>query len=174
MNKANTWFSRQQIWVALEIYILVSLGAWVKSKESACNVGDLGSILGLGRSLGEGNGYPLCILPWRIPWTVEAGRLQSLELQSDTTERLPVSLSHLWGFSRQETYQVSVISTDKQADTSHCSPFLERKFSNQEPFIGDSHTSVPFSQTLKVNQQKTGTLYTGRQVTGWGRRGVKW
>ena len=27
--------------------------------ESACNVGDLGSILGLGRSLGEGKGYPL-------------------------------------------------------------------------------------------------------------------
>jgi len=28
-------------------------------KESACNVGDLGSIPGLERSLGEGNGYPL-------------------------------------------------------------------------------------------------------------------
>ena len=28
-------------------------------KESAYNVGDLGSISGLGRSPGEGNGYPL-------------------------------------------------------------------------------------------------------------------
>ena len=28
-------------------------------KESACNVGDLGSILGLGKSPGEGKGYPL-------------------------------------------------------------------------------------------------------------------
>ena len=28
-------------------------------KESACNVGDLGSIPGLGRSPGEGKGYPL-------------------------------------------------------------------------------------------------------------------
>ena len=28
-------------------------------KESACNVGDLGLIPGLGRSSGEGNGYPL-------------------------------------------------------------------------------------------------------------------
>ena len=27
--------------------------------ESACNVGDLSSIPGLGRSPGEGNGYPL-------------------------------------------------------------------------------------------------------------------
>ena len=29
------------------------------SKESACNVGDLGSIPGLGQSPGKGNGYPL-------------------------------------------------------------------------------------------------------------------
>ena len=29
------------------------------SKESTCNVGDLGSIPGLGRSPGEGNSYPL-------------------------------------------------------------------------------------------------------------------
>ena len=28
-------------------------------EESACNVGDLGSIPGLGRSRGEGKGYPL-------------------------------------------------------------------------------------------------------------------
>ena len=28
-------------------------------KESACNVGDLGSITGLGRSPGEGKNYPL-------------------------------------------------------------------------------------------------------------------
>ena len=36
-------------------------------KESACNVGDLGSIPGLGRSPGEGKGYPLqySALAWR-------------------------------------------------------------------------------------------------------------
>ena len=28
-------------------------------KESACPAGDPGSVSGLGRSLGEGNGYPL-------------------------------------------------------------------------------------------------------------------
>ena len=39
-------------------------------KESACNVGDLGSILGLGRSPGEGKGYPLQFLALRIPYTV--------------------------------------------------------------------------------------------------------
>ena len=42
-------------------------------KESACNVGDLGSITGLGRSPGEGKGYPL--------------QYSGLK-ESDTTERL--------------------------------------------------------------------------------------
>ena len=31
----------------------------LSGKESACNAGDVGSIPGLGRSPGEGNGYPL-------------------------------------------------------------------------------------------------------------------
>ena len=38
-----------------------------EGKESACNVGDLGSIPGLGRSPGGGHGNPLHILAWRIP-----------------------------------------------------------------------------------------------------------
>ena len=39
-------------------------------KESACNVGDLGSIPGLRRSPGGGKAYPPSILAWRILWTV--------------------------------------------------------------------------------------------------------
>ena len=31
---------------------------WLSSKESACNAGDTGSVPGLGRSPGEGNGKP--------------------------------------------------------------------------------------------------------------------
>ena len=38
---------------------------------------------------GEGNGTTLHTLAWKIPWTEEPGRLQSMEsLESDTTERL--------------------------------------------------------------------------------------
>ena len=40
-------------------------------KESACSAGDLGSTPGLGRTPGEGNGYPLQYLAWKIPCTVE-------------------------------------------------------------------------------------------------------
>ena len=39
-------------------------------KESACNVGDLGLIIGLGRSPGEGKGYPLQYFGLEIPQTV--------------------------------------------------------------------------------------------------------
>ena len=45
------------------------------SKESACNEGDPGSISGLGRSPGEGNGTHSSILAWKIPWTEDPGGL---------------------------------------------------------------------------------------------------
>ena len=38
-------------------------------KESPCNAGDLGSIPGLGRSPGEGKGYPLPVF-WPGDYTV--------------------------------------------------------------------------------------------------------
>ena len=40
-------------------HLLKSFPQFVVSKESTCNAGDLGSIPGLGRSPGEGSGYPL-------------------------------------------------------------------------------------------------------------------
>ena len=66
-------------------------------KESAGNVGDLGSIPGLGRSLEKGMATHSSILAWRIPWTEEPGGLQSRGLKkSETTERLTLSLSFTW------------------------------------------------------------------------------
>ena len=59
-------------------------------KESASNVGDLGLIPGLGRSLGEGNGYPLqrsCLEnPHRQRNLVSYSQWGRKE--SDTTEQL--------------------------------------------------------------------------------------
>ena len=43
----------------LLILVFLGLPGGSDSKESACNAGDLGLIPGLGRSPGEGNGYPL-------------------------------------------------------------------------------------------------------------------
>ena len=46
---------------------------WLSGKESACNAGDLGSIPGLGKSPGEGNGNPLQYSFLKNPWTEEPG-----------------------------------------------------------------------------------------------------
>ena len=54
---------------------------WVKKPlVNAGDAGDSGSIPGPGRSPGEGHGNHSSILTWRIPWTQEPGRLQSIGL----------------------------------------------------------------------------------------------
>ena len=40
-------------------HIILGFSCGSAGKESTCNAGDLGSILGLGRFPGEGRGYPL-------------------------------------------------------------------------------------------------------------------
>ena len=58
-------------------------------KESTCSVGDLGSIPGLGRSPGEGKGYPLQYSGLEnsmdSPWSPK---------ELDTAERISLSLSY--------------------------------------------------------------------------------
>ena len=51
-------------------------------KETACNAGDLGSIPGLGRSPGEGNGYPLQYSGLENPYSPWGCK------ESDMTEQL--------------------------------------------------------------------------------------
>ena len=72
------------------------------SKASVYNAGDPGSIPGSGRSTGEGNGNPLLekemaihssTIAWKIPWTEEPGRQQSMGLQRVT---------HDWATSLQD------------------------------------------------------------------------
>ena len=53
-------------------------------KESACTAGDPGSIPGSGRSLEKRMATHSSILAWRIPWTEETGRMQSMGSQSWT------------------------------------------------------------------------------------------
>ena len=64
-------------------------------KESACNAGDQGSIPESGRSFGEGNGNPLQYSSWKIAWTEEPGRLQSVGLQR---------VRHDWATSTHNTF----------------------------------------------------------------------
>ena len=59
----------------------VSFPGGSDSKESACNVGDLGLIPGSGNSVEKGMATHSSIFAWRIPWTEEPGGLQSMRLQ---------------------------------------------------------------------------------------------
>ena len=56
-------------------------------KNPPTNAGDVGSIPGLGKSPGEGNGNSLQYSCWKIPWTEEPGSYSPLGCkESDTTE----------------------------------------------------------------------------------------
>ena len=56
--------------------------------------------------LEEGMAIQSSILAWRIPWTEEAGRLQSMESESHVTEQLTLSL-----FCRENSKREQITST---------------------------------------------------------------
>ena len=60
---------------------LLSFPGGSDGKESACNAGDPGLIMGSVRSPGKGNAYPLQFSCLRIPCLKKPGRLQSMGLQ---------------------------------------------------------------------------------------------
>ena len=55
--------------------VFLDLPGGSDSKESTCNVGDLG----WEDALEEGMATHSCVLAWRIPWTENPGGLQSME-----------------------------------------------------------------------------------------------
>ena len=73
----------------------------------ASNARDLGSIPGLGRSPGGGNGNPhSSILAWKIPWTEEPGRLQSMGLQKVRHDQVTFTLQAV---QKQISGQISLL-----------------------------------------------------------------
>ena len=66
----------------IEVNLSFPNGAVVKNMlANAGDARDVVSILGTGRSPGEGNGDHSSILAWKIPWTEEPGELQTMWLQ---------------------------------------------------------------------------------------------
>ena len=57
-------------------------------KASVYNAGGLGSIPGLGRSLEKEMATHSSILAWRIPWTKELGRWQTMGSQTVRKDRV--------------------------------------------------------------------------------------
>ena len=75
--------------VYIYTYIYWGFSGGSIGKESACSVGDPGSIPRLERSPGEGNGNPLQYSYLRMPWTEEPGGATAHGVaESNTTEQL--------------------------------------------------------------------------------------
>ena len=64
-----------------KLFVLMDFPGGSDDKVSAYNAGDLGSIPGLERSPGEGNGNPLQYSCLENPMMEEPGRLQSMGSQ---------------------------------------------------------------------------------------------
>ena len=67
-------------WIKRCITIKLVFPGGSNGKESACNAGDLGSILDWEYPLGKGAANHSSTLAWRIPWSEEPGGLQSMGL----------------------------------------------------------------------------------------------
>ena len=77
------WFFSECFWGGYGFSytcLLLSLPWWLSGKESACNAGDLGSVSGLKRSLGEENGNTLQYSCLEMTWTKEPGGYSSWEI----------------------------------------------------------------------------------------------
>ena len=71
---------------------------------SAGDAREVGSVHGSGRFPGEGNGTHTSILAWRIPWTEEPGRLQSIGSQG---------VRHDWGDLACSMHRKKITLTNK-------------------------------------------------------------
>ena len=78
-------------------------------KESSCNAGGLGLITGQEDALEKGRGTHSSILVWRVPWTEEPGRLQSMGLKRVghdwVTNPLSINLAFIEGLLYATWYQ---------------------------------------------------------------------
>ena len=72
------WMEFQANSARFKMHRYIRLKGWLSGKESKCNAGDPGLILGEEDSLEKGVAAHFSILTWRIPWTEESGGLQSM------------------------------------------------------------------------------------------------
>ena len=92
--------SSHQYFVGSSLSLCHTLPRWHSGKESACNVGDQGFILGSGRSPGEGNGNPLQYLCLENP--MDRGAWWATGSQSQTR----LSDSHTHTYKQARTWEI--------------------------------------------------------------------
>ena len=90
-----------KMWIIFRIYIKPRLLLWLTGKESTCNAGDAGSILGKEDLLEKGMAEHSNILVCRIPWTVEPGGLLSILSQRVGHDRSHLAHLHTYIKSKE-------------------------------------------------------------------------
>ena len=78
-----SFLPRDLAYILLNIYLALDgdFPGGLDSKESACIAGDSGSIPEMGKLLVKEMASHSIILAWKVPWTEEPGRLQSIGWQ---------------------------------------------------------------------------------------------
>ena len=79
--KWKFYWSRPHPFIYVRLWLLLGFPGGSDGKESPCNVGDMDSIPGLGRSPEKGMATYSSILAWAIPQTEKPGSLQSVGSQ---------------------------------------------------------------------------------------------
>ena len=79
--EGETWGEVMDWETGINIYALLGFPGGPSGKAATCIAGHLGLIPGSGRSLEEGMAIHSRVPAWRISWTEEHGRLQSMGSQ---------------------------------------------------------------------------------------------
>ena len=110
---------------------------------SACNAGDPGSIPGSGRSLEKEMATHYSLPAWRIPWTEEAGRLQSMGCrESDMTEQLSLHFT---------LPRVRHVSSRKSCEECHRIPRRDSTAKTHGPMC-PTHTDVTIKPPHQIQR----------------------
>ena len=109
------------------------------SRESSCNTGDWVQSLGQKDPLEKGMANHSRILVWKIPWTEDPGRLQSMELQR---------VRHNWATNTFTLWHIILLgkhNLKKSLADGLCSRL--QRFSRETEDIGWSYKSCIFPST---------------------------
>ena len=124
---------------------------WLSSKESACNMGDVGSIPGLGRSLGEGHSNPTPIF---LPG--ESHGQRSLEghspwgcKESDMTEHS----TQIHSYTRQHLKTKNYLAQNINKAMSRSPDLLEYRNSVYRANEGEPRKYKKFQSTAVIGQK---------------------
>ena len=114
-------------------------------------------IPGLGRCPEEGNGYPLSVLAWEIPWTEEVGGLQSVRLQKAWTIGLNMH-THTHIYTQYQASKIALMEVPSWGNK------IKEKGVSTFPCTGEYHFRAEFSVLKLPSTIKEAEIITGKEL----------